>query len=99
MIDFHSHILPGIDDGSPDIETSIDELQKKADDLTAELKKIASSSSTSKYTGGTMQWPLPGYYSITSQYGNRLHPVLKVYKMHTGVDIAGGGCEFRRDTV
>lgn len=74
------------------LEESIDELQKKADDLTKELQKLASSSTTSKYTGGTMQWPLPGYYSITSQYGNRLHPVLKVYKMHTGVDIAGAGC-------
>ncbi len=74
------------------LEESIDELQKKADELTAELKKISSSSTTSKYTGGTMQWPLPGYYSITSPYGNRLHPVLKVYKMHTGVDIAGAGC-------
>ena len=39
-----------------------------------------------------MTWPLPGYYSVTSYYGNRLHPVLKVYKMHTGVDIAGAGC-------
>ncbi len=74
------------------LEESIDELQKKADELTKELQKLASSSSTSKYTGGTMTWPLPGFYSITSPYGNRLHPVLKVYKMHTGVDIAGGGC-------
>lgn len=74
------------------LEESIDELQKKADDLTKELQKLASSSTTSKYTGGTMQWPLPGYYTITSPYGNRLHPVLKVYKMHTGVDIAGAGC-------
>ncbi len=74
------------------LEESIDELQKKADDLTKELQKLASSSTTSTYTGGTMQWPLPGYYTITSPYGNRLHPVLKVYKMHTGVDIAGSGC-------
>ena len=39
-----------------------------------------------------MVWPLPGHYIITSPYGNRLHPVLKVYKLHTGVDIAGSGC-------
>ena len=75
-----------------DLERSIDEIQKKADELEAELKRIASSSTTSKYTGGTMTWPLPGYYGISSYFGNRLHPVLKIYKMHTGVDIAGAGC-------
>ncbi len=74
------------------LEKSIDELQKKADSLTEEIKKMSSSSATSKYTGGTMQWPLPNYYTVTSYFGNRLHPVLKVYKMHTGVDIAGSGC-------
>ncbi len=74
------------------LEESIDELQKKADALTEELKKLASSSTNSTYTGGTMTWPLPGYYTITSKFGNRLHPILKVYKMHTGVDIAGAGC-------
>ncbi len=74
------------------LESSIDELQKKADELTEEIRKQASSSTTSKYTGGTMSWPLPGYYGISSYFGNRLHPVLKVYKMHTGVDIAGSGC-------
>lgn len=74
------------------LEKSIDELQKKADSLTEEIRKMSSSSTTSKYTGGTMQWPLPNFYGISSYYGNRLHPVLKVYKMHTGVDIAGAGC-------
>lgn len=74
------------------LEKSIDELQKKADSLTEEIRKMSSSSTTSKYTGGSMQWPLPNYYTVTSYYGNRLHPVLKVYKMHTGVDIAGAGC-------
>lgn len=41
-----------------------------------------------KYSGGVMQWPAPGYQTITSYFGNRLHPVLKVYKLHTGIDIA-----------
>lgn len=79
-----------------DLEKSIDALQKKADELEAELKRIASSSTNSKYTGGTMTWPLPGYYGISSYFGNRLHPVLKVYKMHTGVDIAGAGCNGKK---
>ncbi len=33
-------------------------------------------------------WPVPGHKSITSKYGNRLHPVYKVYKFHSGIDIA-----------
>ena len=74
------------------LNQSIDELQKQADALVAQIKASSSSSSNSKYTGGTMTWPLPNYYSVTSVFGNRLHPVLKVYKMHTGIDIAGSGC-------
>ena len=31
MIDFHSHILPGVDDGSPDVETSIAMLRAEAE--------------------------------------------------------------------
>ena len=27
LFDFHSHILPGIDDGSPDLETSLKMLE------------------------------------------------------------------------
>ncbi|MBQ9314004.1 MAG: peptidoglycan DD-metalloendopeptidase family protein [Clostridia bacterium] len=74
------------------LSDSIDKLQQQADSLVAQIRAASSSSSSSKYTGGTMAWPLPGFYTITSPFGNRLHPVLKVYKMHTGVDIAGSGC-------
>lgn len=32
-----------------------------------------------------------GTYRLSSRYGNRLHPVLKVWKMHTGLDFAAPG--------
>ena len=31
--------------------------------------------------------PVP-YYTLTSPFGNRLHPVLGIYRMHQGVDLA-----------
>ena len=73
-----------------ELEKSIDDLNAEADKLTKEI--AAAASKNTKYTGGKMTWPLPGYYYITSAFGNRLHPILKVYKLHTGVDIAGSGC-------
>lgn len=33
-------------------------------------------------------WPIPGYTTITSHYGMRVHPITKVYKLHTGTDIS-----------
>ncbi len=40
------------------------------------------------YKGGVMQWPVPlNYKRISSDFGMRLHPVLKRRKLHTGIDI------------
>jgi murein DD-endopeptidase MepM/ murein hydrolase activator NlpD len=38
-------------------------------------------------TEGTMTWPVPGYGSISSYFGYRIHPIYKVNKLHTGLDI------------
>lgn len=37
--------------------------------------------------GGKMVWPMPTNKTIHSKYGNRLHPIYKVWKMHTGIDV------------
>ena len=36
---------------------------------------------------GQLTWPIPGYTSITSYYGYRIHPVYGTYKLHNGIDV------------
>lgn len=36
---------------------------------------------------GEFLWPTPGYSQITSPFGMRFHPILKVNKLHSGMDI------------
>lgn len=40
---------------------------------------------------GGFTWPIPGYNYITSEWGNRLHPILGYYTLHDGMDISGAG--------
>lgn len=74
-------------------ETYINKLEKDLDNLMEESKKITQMikelRSRMAYAGGTMAWPLPSDYNVHSGFGSRLHPILKAYKMHTGVDIGG----------
>ena len=74
------------------LEAQIDQLNKEADQLTALIQQqqassAVSSSATSQYTGGQMLWPVPGYYTISSPYGYRIHPILHTKKFHSGIDI------------
>lgn len=41
-----------------------------------------------KYTGGKFAWPVPSTQRISSYYGYRIHPIYKVKKFHTGIDIS-----------
>ncbi len=59
--------------------------------LQAEIRAALSNSSKEEFVGGQYLWPVSGYYNITDVFGYRTHPITGVYKMHTGVDIAGGG--------
>jgi murein DD-endopeptidase MepM/ murein hydrolase activator NlpD len=63
----------------------------------AESSRIAAELARAKHGSGTyhgvMAWPVPGFYRVTSPFGMRMHPVLHVKRMHTGIDIGKNGSQ------
>lgn len=66
----------------------IEQLIKEAE--AAEAKRIAEENAkrASTYTGGKIGWPVPSSGRVTSEYGNRTHPINGKPDFHTGIDIA-----------
>lgn len=66
-------------------ENEHDSLNKLAKDIEAEIVKRQRV--VEPYSGGSMGWPVPGHTRISSPFGNRIHPIFKTNKFHTGIDI------------
>lgn len=66
------------------LEEALDELNAEADRLKAEIRKLQG---TQAFVGGQFAWPSQSSTRVTSEFGYRLHPILKVNKLHTGMDI------------
>ena len=85
-------------------------IQSQIDAYDAEMEKIAAAErkaadtvngGTSGSTSGTststgkMTWPIPGYRTLTSSFGYRIHPIYGTYKLHSGIDVgAPRGAKF-----
>lgn len=88
-----------LNDEEKNIQNKIDEYNKEIESIEAEIRalarKTANSNTKVTYSGGSMIWPIPGYTTITSYYGMRVHPITGVYKLHSGVDVgAPTGAKF-----
>ena len=72
------------------IERALAELEKDSELLGNKIRELQLSRARGGLVAptGTFHWPTPGYTRITSDYGMRKHPILRISSMHTGVDIA-----------
>ena len=74
---------------SAETQRELDKLEADAQALTSSIRDSGSSSSSSKYNGGIMAWPVPSCHTVSSGYGGRIHPTTGKYKFHGGLDIPG----------
>lgn len=74
-----------------DLQDRYEDLKKAEDEIEAQEKAVGEEIKRLQmerdYVGGEMTWPAPGYYRVTSKFGQRFHPVLKRWKLHTGMDL------------
>ncbi|NLM12375.1 MAG: peptidoglycan DD-metalloendopeptidase family protein [Epulopiscium sp.] len=73
-----------------DDEVAYMELIKEEEEISKQLEKEIKEltrKSTRVYSGGKFGWPVPGYYTLSSNYGGRTDPVYGGYAFHNGIDI------------
>ncbi|MGI6649181.1 MAG: murein hydrolase activator EnvC family protein [Bacillota bacterium] len=69
------------------VEKALNQLEQDSKRLERIIRDLQSSSSDKPAPTGKFLRPISG--AITSDYGMRLHPILKEKRMHTGIDLRG----------
>lgn len=75
-------------DDEKTVQEKIDKYQTELNSIDAQITALTTLNIGEDYVGGEFIWPAPGYTTITSKFGWRYHPVLKVSNLHKGTDIA-----------
>ena len=77
-----------LSDQEKQTQEKLEEYNKVLAEVNNQLVELAKNEIDTAYIGGELAWPVPGYTKISSPYGMRTHPITKIYKLHTGVDIS-----------
>lgn len=88
--DQKEQLLKAADEEKVAAEKALNEMEALSNQIAAKIRKIQEerSRNSNSHFSGRFTWPTPGYTRVTSEFGWRIHPILKERRMHTGIDIA-----------
>ncbi|MDR3270032.1 MAG: peptidoglycan DD-metalloendopeptidase family protein [Peptococcaceae bacterium] len=70
-----------------DLLIQIEKMEADSAALTKKIRELSASLSGNRVVGSIYQWPLKSYFTISSPFGYRIHPITKLRSLHTGTDI------------
>jgi murein DD-endopeptidase MepM/ murein hydrolase activator NlpD len=89
-----NQLLKELEDKQDQYESQLDTLNSKMealdDEIAAKQKEYDQQIAAGQIqfnTGSGWVWPLDGFYTITSRFGPRTHPITGIYSNHLGTDI------------
>lgn len=70
-------------------EAAVKELEEADKQIEKEIKEAEEELERQMLLENDWYWPVPGYYTLTSGFGWRIHPIYGTRKYHNGTDVGG----------